>query len=167
MIQAIWKSTGRRSRNDASTVVQFASAFAVGLYLLVGSPISMAQGCGTVNLSPCPGTLPAIWPDRSAALNNATLIFGWNLQPLTDYQMVIVRPDRSVESDVVRTDEEGDLLGDNVRDDGQTWGSPYQYVAAADALGIYQVRAYVFPWSGDLNEPAVTTTTFYHNNFAY
>jgi hypothetical protein len=104
---------------------------------------------------------PGIWPERSAAMANSIRVLGWNLDPLTEYEFVMALPDGSIEiGGIATTSEDGDLL----IDDGDAVGDPLHY-AVGDVLGVYEVRAYVFPWTGDPNEAPVAATTFFHNNF--
>lgn len=123
-----------------------------GLILLAGLsvPAFAEKDCGG---SPCPGTVPAIWPDRSAAVGNTVTISGWNLAPLASYDVVVVWPDGSVGWETVTTDAAGELLQ-----------APYRYVVGT-VLGTYGVRLYLAPFGGDLSQAPVTETTFFHNNF--
>jgi hypothetical protein len=56
----------------------------------------------------------AIWPAQSKASGGAMEIMGWNLNPDTDYQVVVLSPDGSG-SDMrfLTTDNEGDFLGND------------------------------------------------------
>jgi hypothetical protein len=141
-----------------------------GLFVLAaGLPqaVLAAEDCGD---SPCPGTQPAIWPDRSATLDDGVIrILGWNLLPQTPYDVVIVLPGESaVAYGPVFTDAEGDLLGNDYNLPPEeaallTEGQPYSYVADPALTGVYEVRIYAEAWGGDLAEVPVATTTFLHN----
>lgn len=102
-----------------------------------------AQECGTA-------TCPNIWPERSAPLGDTIRILGWYLEPSTGYDFVIIGPDGLEASrDTVITDDEGELLE-----------TAYSYVVP-EVSGIYQVKVYASPWSGNLNEEPIATTDFY------
>ena len=144
---------------------------AAGLALGMGwASIGLAaEDCGA---SPCPGTLPAIWPQRSATIGNTMSILGWNLAPNEEYQIVVVAPDNESiiwnAEEFVVTDEEGDFLGDEYdlppEEAATLPGRPHQiFLDDLSAEGTYEVRAYLYLWNGDLEEPPVATTTFYHN----
>ena len=108
------------------------------------------KDCG---LEPCPGTSPAIWPERSAPLGETIRILGWNLDPSAGYQMVVILPDGSDFSiGSVTTNQEGDLLIDPL---------PYLYVVPGTS-GLYEVRIYASSWNGDLDQWPIATTTFYN-----
>jgi len=105
-----------------------------------------ATDCGT---DPCPGTLPNIWPERSAPLGDIIRILGWNLEPSTEYNIVFMGPDGTMESwETVITDVEGDLLK-----------TPYSTLVPI-LPGVYQVNLYTPDWNGDLNAIPIATTTF-------
>lgn len=107
-----------------------------------------AQDCG---VDPCPGTTPAIWPDRSAPLGDTSRILGWNLDPYTTYEIVVSPPGaEGVSWDMIITDGEGDLLK-----------TPYSYLVP-DIPGIYEVKVFAYPWNGNLEAEPVAMTTFYN-----
>jgi hypothetical protein len=108
------------------------------------------KDCGP---DPCPGTSPAIWPERSAPLGETIRILGWNLDSSTGYQMVVIQPDGidfSIGS--VTTNQEGDLLINPL---------PYVYVVP-ESSGLFEVRIYASSWSGDLDQGPIASTTFYN-----
>jgi hypothetical protein len=115
------------------------------LLAIVGPSIPEAGDCG----GPCPGTLPAIWPDRSAPLGDTVTIYGWNLTPETTYLVTVVDPENGVATAPVVTDQEGSLFG-----------QPFTYIVGDRAVGEYAVRLDGADWNGDLGVPALATTTF-------
>ena len=124
----------------------------VVLVALAWAPVGPEAGdCGAV---PCPGTLPAIWPDRSAPLGDTITIYGWNFAPATAYVIAVIDPDLGIYSDVVTTDAEGTLLD-----------TPYTYIVGDQPTGVYVVRLYGAAWGGDTTEAPIAATTFFHNNF--
>lgn len=111
--------------------------------------------------APKPGTAPAIWHHRDVPFGDTIKIQGWNLEPSTDYDVVVIWPDGSIvwgdgdcpegtETcwDVITTDEAGEILN-----------TPYTYLAP-ELAGNYQVRLYPSPWEGDLEQPPIAETTF-------
>ncbi len=126
----------------------------VAIFFFATPDTSLAQGAKDCGGVPCPGTSPAIWPDRSAAVNYTIQIFGWNLTPQGDYDIVVVAPDASASWAPVTADVAGELLS-----------APYTHVVGS-TLGTYEVRLYASPWGGDLNQAPVAATTFFHNNFS-
>jgi hypothetical protein len=130
----------------------------LALLLLLILPVlpwaSAALEAGDCGLAPCPGTLPAIWPDRTAPLGDTVTIYGWNLAPETGYMIAVIDPEDGVYSDVATTDAEGGLLG-----------QPFTYVVGDRPTGTYEVRLYEASWSGDTGATPIAATTFYHNNF--
>lgn len=111
----------------------------------------------------------AVWPDRSAPLgpNPATTISGWNFSALQAFDIIVIRPDGTIRNgdgsdscpggapncwDTVTADGNGHLLD-----------TPYLYLVGAP-LGVYDVRVYASPWSGNLGEPAIATTSFFHSD---
>lgn len=126
----------------------------VALAAMLGVSVS------TLNVAAQSGEEPAIWPDRSAAMGGNIRVLGWNLEPLTDYEFVLIAPDGSnAIGGVVTTDDEGGLLGGS-----EGVGEPFSYSVSAP-LGVYEVRAYEYPWTGDLDEAPSASTSFFHNNF--
>jgi hypothetical protein len=113
------------------------------------------------------GIAPAIWPDRSAPLGNASQIFGWNFGSQQSLDLVVIRPDGKIlkgdglEScpggapscwDTVAADADGGVLQD-----------PYTYLVGS-VFGLYEVRAYASPWSGSLAEPPIAATSFFYSD---
>jgi hypothetical protein len=121
------------------------------LMAIVGPAVHEAGDCG----GPCPGTLPAIWPDRSAPIGDIVTIYGWNLAPETTYTIAVIEPGSgAVRSEAITTDAEGTLLT-----------TPYTYMVGDQPLGVYEVRLYDASWGGDTAVAPIAATTFYHNNF--
>jgi len=131
----------------------FLCCLTAAIFFFAGPGTTLAQSAKDCGGIPCPGTSPAIWPDRSAAVNYTIQIFGWNLAPQGNYDIVVVAPDASVSWAPVTADVAGELLS-----------APYTHEVGS-TLGIYEVRLYALPWSGDLNQAPVAATTFFHNNF--
>lgn len=135
----------------------------------IGGTCSTALAAVDCDTGPCPGTLPSIWADRSATLDGMVRILGWNLVPESDYQIVVVLPDGSAIVDgFVTTDAEGDFLGDDYDLTPEevallTAGQPHVCVADQALIGVYEVRAYEWLWSGDPTDVPVASTTFLHN----
>ena len=97
-------------------------------------------------------------------------ILGWNLQPGTNYQVVVLKPDgQTIPSlPIVTTDGEGDFLGDDYHLTPEeravlTSGQPHVVSTDTSENGTYEVRVYVEPWSGSLEDVPVASTTFFQN----
>jgi len=125
------------------------------LILLVGFIVGMGlatymYAATDCTYDACPGMLPDIWPHQSAALGDTIRILGWNLDPYTEYNVVVMGPDGTLQSvESVTTDAEGDLIE-----------SPYSYLVPHMA-GLYQVNLFASNWNGDLSAVPIATTTFF------
>ena len=114
-------------------------------------------------------TAPAIWPAKSKASGGTMEIMGWNLHPETDYQVVVLSPDGSgADMSYLTTDNEGDFLGDDYELTAEeraalTAGQPVLVYTDMSQTGIYEVRIYLQPWTGTLDDAPVASTTFLQN----
>ncbi|MGD8265113.1 MAG: hypothetical protein PVF23_04335 [Chromatiales bacterium] len=96
-------------------------------------------------------------------------ILGWNLNPDSDYQVVVLSPDGSgSHMSYITTDTEGDILGDDYELTAEqraslTSGQPALVYTDMSKTGIYEVRIYLQPWTGTLDDAPVASTTFLQN----
>jgi hypothetical protein len=114
-------------------------------------------------------TDPAIWPAQSKASDGTMEILGWNLNPDTDYQVVVLSPEGSGSNmSYLTTDTEGDFLGDDYEltaeeREALNAGQPVLVYTDMSQTGIYEVRIYLQPWTGTLDDAPVASTTFLQN----
>jgi hypothetical protein len=149
----------KKNRRRNPRTLFWATALLIGA--LVGAALATtAQAAPDCGSEPCPGTLPAIWPHPSKTEGDTVRVLGWNLQPDTAYEVVLVHPDDiPLYSGTITSDAEGDFLGRYKGVNGQPYLCTVPYPAV---IGVYQVRLYLSPWSGSLEEVPVAATSFYH-----
>jgi len=102
---------------------------------------------------------PTLTTDKDDYFSDETVIItGGGFAPNTRYDIPVVRPDGSI----VKGDGSNDYGWDS-RQSNVSGGFTYSY--ELDGIpGTYEVRAYLWPWDGDLSETPVATTTFTDGN---
>jgi hypothetical protein len=148
--------------------VSFLASILIG-GLVLHSSVSLANDCADTDTE-CTSSEPSIWPRQSKSYEDGSMpILGWNLVPDTSYQVVTLPPDGSVPTIAyVTTDSEGDFLGDDYEltqeeRDLLSAGQPHVVRTAPTLNGVYEVRIYLDPWTGSLDEAPVASTTFLQN----
>ena len=121
-----------------------ASALVAGTFTLV-----------IVALLSADASLEQVTTDKPEYFSNETaIITGSGFAPGTNYDVPVIRPDGSI----VTGDGSATPGWDSALTDGS--GS-FTYFYQLDGIaGIYDVRVYLSPWSGDLNEVPLASVTF-------
>jgi len=98
---------------------------------------------------------PRVTTDKADYLSNETVtITGSGFDADTDYDVPVIRPDGSI----VKGDGSFTPGWDIVLSDGS---GAFAYLYKLNGIeGIYEVRVYPSPWSGDLGEVPLASTTF-------
>ncbi|NIO61080.1 MAG: hypothetical protein GTO35_00255, partial [Gammaproteobacteria bacterium] len=108
-----------------------------------------------ISISPSQASTAAIWTDKADYTPGETVtVMGTGFVPNAYYDIPVIRPDGTiVPGDGSTTPGWDTVLAD-------AYGSITYYYLLNGISGLYEVRVYDSPWSGNLDETALATTTF-------